>query len=414
LLEAGALILAITQRKSLEHQAMIRETELATALEDTEKATEKAQKDQADAEQAKSDAQAALAQAQESQRQAEVERENARHSQEAAKQAKATEQAAIQRLAEDQARVVEALQGALARLAEKDLDVRLSDGLPAGNEALAEDFNAALSALQTALKVVDQGTRSIGADSDRMVQLAGDLSIQSTQQQQTVERATQDIAEVSEQVAVTAEGAARADKIVKRTHSAAEAADGVIRDTGAAMSDILESAEQITKVVVQIEEIAFQTNLLSLNAGIEAARAGDAGKGFAVVASEVGALARRAAHAASEIGGIAKQSGERVREGSGLVDQSSTALKEISGEVAQLLSTVSSIADAAQGQSDRLTSVTAAMRDLEKAIKGNTSRAETTTEASDTLKSNAKRLIEAVQPFRNGAEGLSGERKVAS
>jgi methyl-accepting chemotaxis protein len=102
-------------------------------------------------------------------------------------------------------------------------------------------------------------------------------------------------------VASTAGGADRARKVVSSAKLDAESSGEVMR---AAMSGIETSSQQIGHIIGVIDEIAFQSDLLARNAGIEAARVGEAGRGFGVVASEVRALAQRAAAAAGEIAGL--------------------------------------------------------------------------------------------------------------
>jgi methyl-accepting chemotaxis protein len=89
-----------------------------------------------------------------------------------------------------------------------------------------------------------------------------------------------------------------------------------VRQAIETIGKIEKSSSQIGQIIGVVDEIAFQTNLLARNAGVEAARAGDAGRGFAVVASEVRALAQRSAEAAEEIKGLIHASTAQVSEGS--------------------------------------------------------------------------------------------------
>jgi methyl-accepting chemotaxis protein len=122
----------------------------------------------------------------------------------------------------------------------------------------------------------------------------------STEQAAAIEEVTSSINEIAEQTKINAQSASLAnDKslLVKEY-----ASQGNIRmmEMLKAMEEINESSNSISKIVKVIEEIAFQTNILSLNAAVEAARAGVYGKGFAVVAEEVRNLAARSSNAAKE------------------------------------------------------------------------------------------------------------------
>lgn len=145
------------------------------------------------------------------------------------------------------------------------------------------------------------------------------------------------IAVLEEGFAATARGAAL---------GGTEAANKAV----SAMGNIEKSSRQISDIIGLIQEIAFQTNLLSLNAAVEAARAGDAGRGFAVVASEVRALAQRAAAASKDIAGLITTSDHQVTEGVKLVNDAGRALEEIAETVKKAADQVSEISATSEQQ----------------------------------------------------------------
>jgi methyl-accepting chemotaxis protein len=182
------------------------------------------------------------------------------------------------------------------------------------------------------------------------------------------------------------------------------------------MSEIEQSAHQITQIIGVIDEIAFQTNLLALNAGVEAARAGEAGRGFAVVASEVRALAQRSAEAAKEIKALISASSAQVDRGVELVDLTGTALKRIIDRVMDINNIVSQIAATTKEQATGLQEVNSAVTQMDKLTQQNAAMVEETTAASASLATEADQLANSIGRFKTGEANVEmqarGSRKV--
>ena len=120
-----------------------------------------------------------------------------------------------------------------------------------------------------------------------------------------------------------------ADRLVGKANLMITQANEHMSELTHAMNEINHASKKTSDIIKTIEMIAFQTNLLSLNAAIEAARAGDAGVGFAVVASEVKTLAARVADAAKEIAELIEGTAQHIGDGSSLVTKTNEAFREV-------------------------------------------------------------------------------------
>jgi len=161
----------------------------------------------------------------------------------------------------------------------------------------------------------------------------------------------------------------------------------------------------------QAEEIACALlgsigDLLALNAGVEAARAGDAGRGFAVVASEVRALAQRSAEAAKEIKGLISTSTSQVEQGVDLVAETGKALERIFTQVAEIDTIVSEIATSAQDQATGLQEVNTAVNQMDQVTQQNAAMVEESTAASQTLSLETEELTRLIGRFQVGDDAV--------
>ncbi|WP_428977061.1 methyl-accepting chemotaxis protein [Luteibacter mycovicinus] len=130
------------------------------------------------------------------------------------------------------------------------------------------------------------------------------------------------------------------------------------------MSAIQSGARDISDIVAMIDSIAFQTNILALNASIEAARSGVHGRGFAVVANEVRMLSQQSAESARDIRALIDGTLERVREGSERSGEAGAAMRDILSNVGTLLERVSDVAVATTQQAGGIDNVRRAVAEL--------------------------------------------------
>ena len=176
-----------------------------------------------------------------------------------------------------------------------------------------------------------------------------------------------------------------------------------VQHTSSLMAVLQEHSLKIGQIIETITGIAEQTNLLALNAAVEAARAGEQGRGFAVVASEVRSLAGRSATAAKEIKGLIQDSVRKVADGSTRVTQSGQTLEEIVSSVKKVSDIVAEIAAASREQSAGIEQVNRAVMQMDELTQQNASLVEQATTAARNMSALADSLDENMARYRLAA-----------
>ncbi|MBV8465145.1 MAG: hypothetical protein JO218_04295, partial [Burkholderiales bacterium] len=227
-----------------------------------------------------------------------------------------------------------------------------------------------------------------------------DLSGRTEQAAASVEQTASSMEQMSATVKTNAETSDQATRLAGAARDAAASGGRVVSEVVSTMGTISESSRRIADIVGVIDSLAFQTNILALNAAVEAARAGEQGRGFAVVAGEVRALAQRSASAAKEIRDLIGASVEKVEAGSKLVDDAGRAMHDIVAQVNRVSDLNGEISSATREQTQGIAQVSQAVAHLDQITQQNAALVEQSAAASQSLKQQAERLVEAVSVFR--------------
>ena len=239
---------------------------------------------------------------------------------------------------------------------------------------------------------------SIAAAADNLAQQAG-------HQAAATEESSASLEELTSMVKMSAENTAKANTEMKSTKEVVERAYVFMEDMNKAMAAIKGASEETQAIVKTIDEIAFQTNLLSLNAAVEAARAGEAGAGFAVVADEVRSLAQRSAESARTTTTLIDNIVQRIDGGSDLVVKATEAFKEVADGAGRVAVLLDEIATANNEQAIGIDQINIGINEMDKATQQNAAMAEEAASTANEMNGAAHTLTEIVSQISQMVSG---------
>ncbi len=294
--------------------------------------------------------------------------------------------------------------------------------------AIADSINFAVQEMRDLVARINTATAQVTSESESTANIARELSRASAAQADEITKTTAQVQAMSSSMQEMSGDARRSAEVAQSSVDVAKRGAQAVRDTIRGMDDMREqiqetskrikrlgeSSQQIGEIVSLIDEIAEQTNILSLNASIQAAMAGEAGRGFAVVADEVQRLAERSAEATKQISTLVnniqsdtneavtsmEHATQGVVDGTRLADSAGQALGEIESVSEELSRLIAGMADNAERQSEAATTVSTRMTSIRDVTHRTSQGAQSTAQSIGKLSELARELQDSVSGFK--------------
>ena len=265
--------------------------------------------------------------------------------------------------------------------------------------AIKESLCYILENLNQTMSNIHSASEQVNNSADQVASGAQGLSQGSTEQAAAVQQLAATLNEINVMVQQAGEQAAATRKNTAEELDMMMACDAQMKEMVIAMDEISHTSAEIAKINKTIEDIAFQTNILALNASVEAARAGAAGKGFAVVADEVRNLAAKSADASKNTSILIEASLAAVQRGVRIAEGTAENLQKVSQAADKNAEMVSEISDSAQALVTSVEQVSTGIDQISAVVQTNSATAEQSAAASEELSGQSSMLKDLINQF---------------
>lgn len=258
---------------------------------------------------------------------------------------------------------------------------------------IIEEMKEAIGDIATATQEIDNG-------SGQLAEAADDLAGSCTSQACEVSDMVMLISQLQEGISYNEKEAEEAVKISNLASSTLVAASEKMSELDAAMSEINECSRQITEVTTAISDLADEIEMLSLNASIESARAGDAGKGFAVVAEQVKKLAEASLEAAGQTSELIEKTTSAVDKGIQIAKESAVCMEDVQMGSEETASRINGIVENLKAEVDDITKITDGINVIAGLVDNNSATSQETAAIGEELKSQVEAMVDLMERFR--------------
>lgn len=295
---------------------------------------------------------------------------------------------------------IERIDARMTKMAEGDLAYESKNDFVGDFKNIQDSIHAFSDKISSSMKDIEDVAAQVSSGANQIAQASQTIADGATNQASIVEELAATVNTVTETINDNANTATIISGEVTQVTDSIADENVKMRDVVKAMDTISTTSKEIGKIIETINNIASQTNLLSLNASIEAARAGEAGKGFAVVATQINVLAGQCANAVSDITGYITASLDAVSEGQKIADSAAEALDRVADNSKQIAQKVEMIAKASNEQAASVSQINEGIEQIAEVVETNAAVAQECSASSEELTSEATNLNNMILQFK--------------
>ena len=266
--------------------------------------------------------------------------------------------------------------------------------------AIAMGMDNTINQMNETLHNMRDVSEQVSVGASGLAEAAQSLAEGATDQAGAVEELQATIANISEAVGHTAQKTKESYDQAQEYSEKADVSRGEMEKLMEVMGRINETSQQIGNIISEIEDIASQTNLLSLNASIEAARAGEAGKGFAVVADQIGKLADQSGKSAVDTRRLIEGILQEIEDGNNVAGHAAGAIAEVVEGVNHIAGTVSGLAQISSEQAESMGQVEIGINQISEIVQSNSAAAEELSATSQEMLAQAETMSNLEKQFK--------------
>lgn len=288
----------------------------------------------------------------------------------------------------------------LNSIAGGDLDFTLTKDYSGEFEKIKISLENISETLNTAIAAINEAAVEVAQGSVRVSDGAQSLAQSSIQQTESIEGLSSSINSLTNDVVQNNKNIHNAFDAMEKAVVSINESSGNMSEMQDAMNAISDASEKIGNIVKTVDDIALQTNILAINAAIEAGRAGEAGRGFSVVSEEIQTLASKTSAATNEINDLVENVIKTVENGRVISDKAERSIQSVSETAVIIQSTLSKISESGDKQSDSIESINSNIRQISDIVRDNTATAEESASASENMSTQANLLHEKISIFK--------------